>query len=485
MFAILWNVHRAVVQSITFDEVNTYHAFLSSNWSACWTAASNNHVLNSVLARFFISCFGLSHITLRAPALIGGTIYVFSAYRISQLLSHERLLNFLLFLCYVYNPFIMDFLVAARGYGLAVGFLALALYLVTSVTFRDGGGEFPPARRLAAISACAALSFCANFSFAYMDAAVVAFAFIAACLRIRDNRIGTAARFAAACILPALCIASLIVGSVVAHFPKNELYWGARSFSVMSQHIEMESFPELNAFLAGSVLADILHTVQRWALLAVGLISIVYAAVLLVYRRGLALPGMDRLMAAGLVTFALTLTILIRWLQFELFQIPLPLDRTALFIIPPLTYAVGGVFSIQTSRVPARVLRSAGIIYLGIIALYFVGSIRDSYFQEWRGYGADTKAAFPFIRDLSRRTGVREIAADWKYSPSLNFYRILNNGAEVDRFPNIDNMPRDKAIYVLPAEEYSGFIASTGLTVVYRGTISVLAVAVKPGIVPS
>ena len=38
--------------------------------------ASNNHVLNSLLMRLFTSVFGVSHLSVRAPALLGAALYI-------------------------------------------------------------------------------------------------------------------------------------------------------------------------------------------------------------------------------------------------------------------------------------------------------------------------------------------------------------------------------------------------------------------------
>src|SRR5207244_7370721 len=68
-FAIIWNIHRAQFQSITFDEANTFHHFIAPGWSSAWVASSNNHVLNTVLIHVFVSLLGLSQLTMRPPAL--------------------------------------------------------------------------------------------------------------------------------------------------------------------------------------------------------------------------------------------------------------------------------------------------------------------------------------------------------------------------------------------------------------------------------
>ena len=80
LFAFVWAVARACVQSITIDEADTYLAWVARPNPSHWEAASNNHVLNSLLMRLFTSVFGVSHLTVRAPALLGAAIYIAAIY---------------------------------------------------------------------------------------------------------------------------------------------------------------------------------------------------------------------------------------------------------------------------------------------------------------------------------------------------------------------------------------------------------------------
>ena len=101
-----------------------------------------------------------------------------------------------LFVCLVYNPFIFDHMVAARGYGLALGFLMAALAIAAT--------RKPEAATCAACSVCAALSFAANFSFAFVDAAAMLAILIWACARTQALQVRV--RLLGACVLPGLLV---------------------------------------------------------------------------------------------------------------------------------------------------------------------------------------------------------------------------------------------------------------------------------------
>ena len=180
LFALVWALARACVQSITIDEADTYLAWVARPNPSHWEAASNNHVLNSLLIRLFTSIFGLSHLTVRAPALLGAAIYIAAAYLLCAKLTPALPLRWPLLVCLVYNPFVFDHMVAARGYALALGFLMAALVIAA---YRKA----EPAT-CAACSICLSLSFAANFSFAFVDLAAMLAILIWACARTQANQ---------------------------------------------------------------------------------------------------------------------------------------------------------------------------------------------------------------------------------------------------------------------------------------------------------
>ena len=125
LFAIVWVVIRACVQSITMDEADTYAWFVAT--SNVWYPFSNNHILNTLLMWVSTHAFGPSVIAIRAPALLGATFYVGICYFLCRSITSRFSIQLPVFICLTYNPFIFDYMVAARGYGLANAFLLAAI----------------------------------------------------------------------------------------------------------------------------------------------------------------------------------------------------------------------------------------------------------------------------------------------------------------------------------------------------------------------
>lgn len=128
VFAFGWAVAWARIQSISVDEAGSFFSTLnmrSADW--VWHPAASNHLLNTLVMELFTSVFGLSPLSLRAGALIGAAIYIVAGYWVCRMLSREWIIRLPLFACLVYNPYVSDFFVAARGYGLALAFLLTAI----------------------------------------------------------------------------------------------------------------------------------------------------------------------------------------------------------------------------------------------------------------------------------------------------------------------------------------------------------------------
>ena len=72
------------------------------------------------------------------PGPCGGGFYIFTCYFLCRIVTKQFSLRLPLFICLTFNPFIFDYLVAARGYSLALAFLLAAIAI--PVWHSVGGG---------------------------------------------------------------------------------------------------------------------------------------------------------------------------------------------------------------------------------------------------------------------------------------------------------------------------------------------------------
>jgi hypothetical protein len=449
-----WLVARAMSQSITIDEADTYLSFVTPDWPSYWYPSNNNHVLNSILMRFLTRLFGLSHLTVRGPALIGGAIYIAAAYRLCKRIAEGSLLFLPLFVCFVYNPFVMDYLVAARGYSLALGFLTLGFSMLAD--------DKTSIANCITASICLALSFNANFSFAYVDGA---------CMLLFLVGKRPSIWLAAACVLPALLITLIVSGPVLWNWPKGQLVFGSQSISEMRQWIILASFYEL------APLTWVRQVLPAFAL-PVALLQL--AAVAFTSPRQKKLPVL-----AGFSASILTLALTLHWLQFRIFQIPLPRDRTSLFVVPLTLVSFGALTAAMPATNWGRLLRVLGISTVYLAAFYFIGCLRLTYFKEWK-YDADVRNAYLAIRAVNHDQGAHKFASSWMYVASLNFYRVYYHDEKIiDKFDSTQPYSAGADGYVLYDRDDHAFMHGRNLKQVYKGSHSDLVIAIQPTPAPS
>jgi hypothetical protein len=462
-FAFVWLLTRAYIQSITFDEANTYLWFAAPLWPAHWSPSSNNHVLNTALIRLFTSIFGLSHFTVRIPALIGAAIYIALCLWLSRLLASTRLFRLALFVCLTYNPIVQDYLVAARGYSLALAFFTAAVAIVIRVCIKREAST----RMVVIASVCAGLSFCSNFSFAFANAVAIV-ALICCCWHLpRLSR----QHLIVGALFPGIAVTILICGYTLQHWPKDQLYYGAKSLRRVVLSVLEPSLYEPNPFLINPLIMSAVRLMRR--LLPIAFLVLIVTQLVLALLRRAALPI--------LLCAMLLATSTIHGLAFKLFGLLLPQDRTALFFVPLLTLLLAAVAAEPSQWRLAAGLHKATIVWFAAMAIYFIGCLRLSYFKEWK-YDADTRAIYLVLNDLNRQQLIGKACLDSIYIPCVNFYSRMF-GATLPQYPDFPRAsnfpPQDRLVYVLPNRMYRRFIESQHLHVIYKGEISDAVVAVR------
>jgi hypothetical protein len=95
-------------------------------------------------------------------------------------------------------------------------------------------------RVTAYVSACAGLSFCANYSFAYAN--ILLLVLFAGRISLEVDRWRGRARLAFAAAWPAAVLVFCITGPMLLRFPRRELWWGATSLAETWQYIYHASF---------------------------------------------------------------------------------------------------------------------------------------------------------------------------------------------------------------------------------------------------
>ncbi len=108
---ILNHVPRLVFDTLTFEK----------------EANPNNHILNTLGIKVMLGLFPGNQLVVRLPVLIGCAFYVWAAVQLSRRWSEQVWVRLFTLVILLGSPCLSEFFGLARGYGLAIGLMAMAI----------------------------------------------------------------------------------------------------------------------------------------------------------------------------------------------------------------------------------------------------------------------------------------------------------------------------------------------------------------------
>lgn len=376
--------YRAATQSIIHDEAFSYLRFISGPWSNLYTTYdANNHVLYTILARFSVAVFGVSELSLRLPSLIAGFFFVLGA---AALLRPIRLawIRWLALLAVSLHPLILDFAVAARGYGLSLTLLVWALVFLEQ-------------ERDIVAGLLLGLAVSANLTIAFPAIAAI---LVGAALR---RSVGVALRLA----LPAVAIAGAICYLPLRLATRAHFYVGAATF------------PE-------SMLSLIAHSVRTnlsteglfgptggtlWIRAVILPVLVVLIAVAM--RRSREAKAWLMVLVLGVSTVGIVAA---HWM----FGVLYPADRTGLWLILVFLLAWAYAAGQESSRAILAVHGALAVL----LVMQFATQLETGYFNIW-AFDRDTKRIAQEIQRTTAGKPPGSVTVDVSVAqhPALEYYR--------------------------------------------------------------
>ena len=483
---------RAVVQSITIDEGDTYVWWVSGKVHQPWSPHSNNHLLNTYLIWIFVHLFGLSNVSMRLPSFIGAVLYVSACYRLCLTFAHRLSLRLPLLACLTVNPFVLDFLVAARGYSLALGFYTTALVWMSELVVNSAGSRRKVLTRFTLISVFCGLSFVANFSFALVIAISFGlFLLTWAAIQFRQRSKRFYLEVALAAFLPGALVASILAGWTILHWPRGQLVVGATSLREMWDTFLLYTFSDLSPNIIGPYLMRTFRHWRKalpWPLITLCMLELMYIAAARQRWRDRLEANRAALVCAYLGAVVI-LTVLVHWLAFHYMGLLMPKDRTLIFFLPLCLMIVGIAAGFPRRDFFTSLLRWATVAILIVGSIYFVGCIRLRYFLPWR-YDADMEETYRQLVQIVGPGHLADVPSEFQCTSALNYYREYFHDNSFAPFALYDNpertvythyagYPTDRSVYVLLFPEDESFAVQQHLKTVYRGAVSNDVIAVR------
>lgn len=394
------------------------------------------------------------------------------------LLSDRLSIRWAVFVCLVYNPFVFDYLVAARGYGLAAAFLLCAIVTVARHHALRSRGEQPSlTRTCASASIFVALSFASNFAFAIADAVTFCMLGVWLFTSSPEPRMRVLPRIAPALVLPGLAVTLLLCGWTLLHWPHGQLTDGGNSLRDMLSSVREASLFQVNPELANPLILKWLSRLKQVLFPALFASAALLAGVAVVQKSGLDARARLLVRLASVIFAGLAVILVAHWIAFHTFHLLYPQHRMALFIPMLFFIAVGALAAIHLPSAAGKICRYALLGSLFATAVYFLFCLRLTYFKEWQ-WDADMKDAYSAMAYYNHAYCIEDVSANWLYTGSLMFYREIGHET-FHEFHGDKPYPTDRAVYVLHAAVDDSFIRDQQLNVVYRGPADTV-VAVRP-----
>ena len=333
------NVYRAWTQSITYDEAVTYDAFVVGPMSHAFTGYNaNNHVLFTILAKVTTGAIGTSDLGLRLPSVVAGAVYFVAVFFLCRLLFGRGTVFLLAAAGLALNPLVLDFLSAARGYGLALAMFMVAFYQVVVILVRSSSDGAARHRRWVVVSLALAGSVASNLAFLFPAVGLGLTALIMAAFDTYGTRRASVWRFGRTTVLPLcgpgpLAAAALLAVPVSLAEREHFTYGASRLGETVTSLVDLSvrhhptGWP-IDTFTAivGNVETTLLVPLTLTALLATASVVATRA----VRARNLsALTSQDRILLLLTGTLGMTLAQLL--VVHRLWDVPYPLDRTGLY----------------------------------------------------------------------------------------------------------------------------------------------------------
>jgi hypothetical protein len=491
------NLYRAWTQSITADEAFTHNVFLTGPPAKLFNSYdAAHHILHTILCKISISLFGLTEFTLRIPSLLGGLLYLCVALRLSRYLFGVGWLFGVSVALLTLNPFVLDHLSAARGYGLAVAFCLWALYQMVRYVSEFHGRETDcrgsPLVYKAAIGL--ALAVASNLTL-LLPAFGLALLFLSVFwmdgLRARERESASRqfAQSVDAFVVPGICVAFVIVILPITKARMDQFYVGMPTLmealrSLVAPSVWHHQIP-WDWAVYPRVMEAVCWLVEKLLVPAVLILTALACAASASQwiRKGTfaRLERIDQFLYLAGGTLLITLGLMVA--GHYAFGVLYPFARTGLYLVPLFVLVSLALWKkLEKHRLASRILWFPLALLTGLCVLQFALQFQVSHYGQWR-YDAGTKKIVNLIRRHAEGRDKVRVGISWSLEPSMNFYRRMYGLTWME--PLNRHGPAGSFDYYVLLPPETSLADKLGLSVLYRDALSEAVLAVPGGGNPS
>jgi MFS family permease len=461
------SVYRAATQSITHDEARVFLLYMMGSVRHAFTYTGiQNHVLQAFLSRLALTVFPTTAFTIRIPTLVGAAIYCAATIWICERLFDRRWMCWAAVALLTLNPYTLDFLSAARGYGLMLAFLMVAV-----VSLLPGVSPWPERRAYLVAGVSLGLAIAATTACMFAVAGIV-FAYgmsFALQRRWRDGVMRAGSLAAIACIVAAIPLANQLYRATGRDY-QNAIGLGGDTFLLQLASLVRASTSRDNPYLTS---VSALSVPQAVAFLVFG---VAVAATIRLAAMSLRRPhsGEPRERALMWIVAMLAGMAAATIGGHAVLHVTYPQARMALYWVPFVTLAL----LIAWSRTTATPSRAAGWTLAVLVLAMDVSLFDVTTYADWIPDAPDDKLVDCIVQDHGSDRRHVTVGGSWILEPSMNFYRVtrgLDWMAPIERRP-----PQQGDDYYVLIEEDHDAVRRLGLRVLYEDPRSGTLVAASP-----
>lgn len=385
-------VLRALNVGVTYDEAWTLTGFVPFSYADILSYTpcdANNHLLNTLLIRLLYGIFPNTLFVARLPNVLAGLLFIVFAYKLSR--SYNGQLRYFAFSFLICNPFLFEFFSLARGYGLAMGFMVMALYFIVNyASKRKSKTVIYSALCLLLVSA----SMLSSLHFVLPAYGLLGVLI----LQQKENRTKNSTLL----IIVLLSNILLLVLPIIKLRENTSFYYGGTT------NFFSDTLVSLGKYFVGSTIAD------GGIVLGVAVASLVMLAILIRHLFNYKKDSLNSYLFSALLLLSVGSVLL----QFYLLGTRFVIDRTGMFFYPLFAMAAAeGLASMTNTKVKGLALTGLSVVLLLNLLL------RLNFYktQVWY-FDAHSEEIVQTLKEKTEGK-VCSLQFSWPLRKSLEYYR--------------------------------------------------------------
>lgn len=470
---LIYVLIRAFSVSVVHDEATTFFISLKNyssifNFSSLGDFAVNNHILNTLLIKFFQIIFGQFNFILRLPAILGFGLYLWYSVKISKLLFTKNWVVISV-IALTLNPFVLDFFSLARGYSLGLGLLMGSLYFF----FLSFGKKAVP-NTLFNLIICGLLASLANFTFItpfliiiYLRIALYFYEYL------NNKKAGNIKSLMTLAVIPAITTPVLLytlLGPQLLYLKKaGLLYAGGNSGFFVDTVLSLIKASLYNPNITSPISYIPLIIMLLFFVIGAGLIIYLYI------KKSKVENSTTSYMFAILILLYIASII-----QYWIFKTPFVTERTAIYYIPVVMLLLVLIFQTMYFVVKDNrkiYLQAIGLALLLGLTINFLSNINLSYTYAWK-YDSDTNKILTDIELIHQATPQTQLYIwnNWKLMPSINYLKHIESFTWLPWAKTLPPTSNFNVYILLPGDEVLIEAYSLQIIKKYENSGAVLAI---------